>query len=621
MTKAELLSLSRDELLAQAVVVGVLNVETKSRADLVDAIAERLGLGVVEVPAAEPTPAARPRGLLGRARALIARVIEKGLHMPSTTSTREAGANTKEPTARAALPTVTLAKIYVAQGHPARAVEVLRQVLVRNPADAEATLLLESLRPAPAASPQPSEPLVAAEAEPEPEVAAAVEPAAEPAVAVEPEVAAAVESAVASEPEVAAAVEPAAEPVVAAEPEAAPAAESAVASEPEVAAAVEPAAEPVVAAEPEAAAAVEPVVAAEPEVAAAVEPVVAAEVELDSLVDEMTEERLASVAPVEAPVELVAEAGAGQPLAEVEVVTQAEPREVAAAGLDQAPSSGEFVRSTAAALNAEAVLASAPKAALNPEADAELPPGPGPQPMLDDRPLPERYDVDEAVLMPVDPTTAYLYWEVRPSTYEQVLATSRAARLVIRLLLSFDGKSARRDIYPDRLFGDVFVDELPDGADMRAVLGFVVGGVFSPLATGPTTASPPATVATRLADSLATWTRATTALLPAPLPAGIALSIALAHTRDQTLEPQLEVLAGLPDLAAALGLDPAATDDEIAVLTGEGYEGRAWLLGTSPGEKKAQRVGRIRAPGARWVGSSEVASTFGSSEGVGSLAR
>jgi hypothetical protein len=595
MTKAELLSLSRDELLAQAVVVGVLNVETKSRADLVDAIAERLGLGVVEVPAAEPTPAARPRGLLGRARALIARVIEKGLHMPSTTSTREAGANTKEPTARAALPTVTLAKIYVAQGHPARAVEVLRQVLVRNPADAEATLLLESLRPAPAASPQPSEPVVAAE----PEVAAAVEP----------------------EPEVAAAVEPAAEPAVAVEPEVAAAVESAVASEPEVAAAVEPAAEPVVAAEPEAAAAVEPVVAAEPEVAAAVEPVVAAEVELDSLVDEMTEERLASVAPVEAPVELVAEAGAGQPLAEVEVVTQAEPREVAAAGLDQAPSSGEFVRSTAAALNAEAVLASAPKAALNPEADAELPPGPGPQPMLDDRPLPERYDVDEAVLMPVDPTTAYLYWEVRPSTYEQVLATSRAARLVIRLLLSFDGKSARRDIYPDRLFGDVFVDELPDGADMRAVLGFVVGGVFSPLATGPTTASPPATVATRLADSLATWTRATTALLPAPLPAGIALSIALAHTRDQTLEPQLEVLAGLPDLAAALGLDPAATDDEIAVLTGEGYEGRAWLLGTSPGEKKAQRVGRIRAPGARWVGSSEVASTFGSSEGVGSLAR
>jgi hypothetical protein len=613
MTKAELLSLSRDELLAQAVVVGVLNVETKSRADLVDAIAERLGLGVVEVPAAEPTPAARPRGLLGRARALIARVIEKGLHMPSTTSTREAGANTKEPTARAALPTVTLAKIYVAQGHPARAVEVLRQVLVRNPADAEATLLLESLRPAPAASPQPSEPVVAAEAEPGVAAAAAVEPepevaaAVESAVASEPEVAAAVESAVAAEPEVAAAVEPA----VAAEPEVAAAVEPVVAAEPEVAAAVEPAAEPVVAAEPEVAAAVEP----------AAEPVVAAEVELDSLVDEMAEERPASVAPVEAPVELVAEAGAGEPLAEVEVVTQAEPREVAAAGLDQAPSSGEFVRSTAAALNAEAVLASAPKAALNPEADAELPPGPGPQPMLDDRPLPERYDVDEAVLMPVDPTTAYLYWEVRPSTYEQVLATSRAARLVIRLLLSFDGKSARRDIYPDRLFGDVFVDELPDGADMRAVLGFVVGGVFSPLATGPTTASPPATVATRLADSLATWTRATTALLPAPLPAGIALSIALAHTRDQTLEPQLEVLAGLPDLAAALGLDPAATDDEIAVLTGEGYEGRAWLLGTSPGEKKAQRVGRIRAPGARWVGSSEVASTFGSSEGVGSLAR
>ena len=33
--------------------------------------------------------------------------------------------------------------------------------------------------------------------------------------------------------------------------------------------------------------------------------------------------------------------------------------------------------------------------------------------MLDDAPLPTRYDVDECVAIPVDPRTLYVYWEVR----------------------------------------------------------------------------------------------------------------------------------------------------------------------------------------------------------------
>ena len=35
--------------------------------------------------------------------------------------------------------------------------------------------------------------------------------------------------------------------------------------------------------------------------------------------------------------------------------------------------------------------------------------------MLDDAPLPERYDTNEVVLMPVDPRTVFAYWEVRQS--------------------------------------------------------------------------------------------------------------------------------------------------------------------------------------------------------------
>jgi hypothetical protein len=598
MTKAELLSLSRDELLAQAVVVGVLNVETKSRADLVDAIAERLGLGVVEVPAAEPTPAARPRGLLGRARALIARVIEKGLHMPGAGSVRESTA--KEPTARAALPTVTLAKIYVAQGHPARAIEVLRQVLVRNPDDAEATALLATLRP------PTVDPVAASAPAPEPGVGepAPATPVREPSVPPSP---------LDAEPETAVAAE--AGPVVAAEAGPVVAAEAG----PVVAAE----AGPVVAAEPAALPDVETTVATShpPEVAVAV-------LATDKLLDEVAKEGPPSVPPSVVPVEAIVDVTTipATPLAtateDAAEATEAPVGEIVAsadASLDQAPSSLEFARPNAASLNAEATAASAPKAPKENDEAELLPPGPGPQPMLDDRPLPERYDVDEAVLMPVDPTTAYLYWEVRPSTYEGVLATSRAARLVIRLLLSFDGKNARRDIYPDRLFGDVFVDELPDGAEMRALLGYVVNGVFSPLATAPMTSSPPATVATRLADSLATWTRATTALLPPPLPAGIALSIALAHTRDTTLEPQLDVLAGLPELASALGLD---SDDPAGGASFEGssqpyeheHEGRVWLLGAQNGGHGPLRVGRVRAPGARWVGSSDLAQPLGSSD-------
>ena len=49
-----------------------------------------------------------------------------------------------------------------------------------------------------------------------------------------------------------------------------------------------------------------------------------------------------------------------------------------------------------------------------------------PSHLLDDSPLPERYDVDECVAIPVDPRTLYVYWEIREKTIEYVRVTRPA---------------------------------------------------------------------------------------------------------------------------------------------------------------------------------------------------
>lgn len=440
MTKAELLSLSRDELIARAREAGVADPDAKTRADLVDALAKLLE-PATSGNAAEP-PAPKPRGFFGRARALIARVIEKGLHLPTPATFRD---NVREETARAPLPTVTLARIYLSQGHDARAAEVLRDVLSRDPHDAEARDLLASIAGQPA-------------------------PPAEPRVVEVPN------SSTLAGP-------PPASPVV-------------VTSAP---AAIDDGAAP------------------------------------DALVE---------VAPPP--------------------------------GLQTSDSGGS-----------------------------------GPKPMLDDTPLPARYDVDEAVVMSVDPTTAYVYWEIRAETKRALRDRAPHGRLVVRLSLGFEGREARRDIYPDTDIGDVFVDELPEGARIRATLGFLVDDAFTPLAQGPATTSPPATMATRLADSLASWTPAHTELLEGPLPPAVALSIALAHTTDPSLRPQLDVLARVPGFRL-VGEGSAGSEEDVDAL-GSSEDGE-----TDPHEARAALLGRGLADGPPGAGAGE---TRRRRRGTGPLAR
>ena len=91
-------------------------------------------------------------------------------------------------------------------------------------------------------------------------------------------------------------------------------------------------------------------------------------------------------------------------------------------------------------------------------------------------PLPERYDVDEVVAIAVDPTTIYVYWEVRPTTMARARARRPEGQLALRVMSvtpSWDGPLAQtRDLRIDPLFGDLFVRELPPGANVRVSVGW-----------------------------------------------------------------------------------------------------------------------------------------------------
>jgi hypothetical protein len=125
--------MTRDELVARARALGVERAELMTRVELHDELVRR----------AEPDPAEqrRARGWLGVARDLVASVVESGLNLPDAAALirgREFDGLGPSPVA-----TVTLAQIYAAQGHHARAIAVLDQVLEKEPDHAAARALRE----------------------------------------------------------------------------------------------------------------------------------------------------------------------------------------------------------------------------------------------------------------------------------------------------------------------------------------------------------------------------------------------------------------------------------------------------------------------------------------------
>jgi hypothetical protein len=152
MDRAELERLDRDTLIARAEAAGVTRARILTRPELVDELLLRSE--------ADQSTKQRSRGLFGRARDLLARVVERGLHLPDAAQTIRAvgGFLAKRSSAPAALPTLTLAEIYRVQGYRDRAVETLQRVLLREPDHAPARTLLAQLRDEAYAVPPPRMP-------------------------------------------------------------------------------------------------------------------------------------------------------------------------------------------------------------------------------------------------------------------------------------------------------------------------------------------------------------------------------------------------------------------------------------------------------------------------------
>jgi hypothetical protein len=126
----DLKNLSQAELIDRAERLGVPNPQALERDELLAAIAER-----------RDAPASARGGWLGRARDLVARVVERGLHMPDAAAILRGAAPPTPMPPPPPLSTVTLAEIYAAQGHFTKAVKVLEEVLEREPEHSEARAL------------------------------------------------------------------------------------------------------------------------------------------------------------------------------------------------------------------------------------------------------------------------------------------------------------------------------------------------------------------------------------------------------------------------------------------------------------------------------------------------
>ena len=132
--------------------------------------------------------------------------------------------------------------------------------------------------------------------------------------------------------------------------------------------------------------------------------------------------------------------------------------------------------------------------------------------MLDAEPLPDHYDVDECVGIPVDPTTLFVYWEVRRDTVEAMQRAVPGATLCLRVVAvapSWDGPVETSFDQPvDAWVGDWFFRGLPAGSIARAAIGWTSRGSFVPVAHSPALEAAPEGASPIVADVLVRWTPA-----------------------------------------------------------------------------------------------------------------
>jgi len=130
--------MARAELLDRARSLGAKRPELMTRVELRDEI--------VRLTEQDPIVRRRSRGWLGVARDLVASVMDSGLNLPGAAAAIRGGAAPKpEWQGPAPVATVTLAEIYIAQGHAERAHAVLDEVLRSEPDHAAALALRDRL--------------------------------------------------------------------------------------------------------------------------------------------------------------------------------------------------------------------------------------------------------------------------------------------------------------------------------------------------------------------------------------------------------------------------------------------------------------------------------------------
>jgi len=130
--------LSRDELVERARALGARRPEVMTRVELRDEI--------VRLSETDPMARRRSRGWLGVARDLVASVVDAGLNLPAAAKAIRGDARpAEETTGPPPVATLTLAEIYLAQGHTDRALATLEEVLSAEPEHAAALALRERI--------------------------------------------------------------------------------------------------------------------------------------------------------------------------------------------------------------------------------------------------------------------------------------------------------------------------------------------------------------------------------------------------------------------------------------------------------------------------------------------
>ena len=451
MQRHQLQALSREELIAQAEQAGVPKPRVLTQAELIDEILKRT--------VGSEKERTRARGWLGRARDLLATVVEKGLHLPDAAAAIRNGPKGWPPPPPP-LPTVTLAEIYAAQGHLERAVAVLEEVLRREPDHQEARELRERFLSQLTRGPKSSDAPVSAAADTEPSRADAERAAAKEAVA-KPSDEPSQRSAPASRVVV---IQDDADTLVTAQREPAPR-ERAVESARSERAADPPAADPPAA---------EPLAAAEMEPSAAPEP--APIVELHTAAIGAPEDEVAPVA--DARLTAAADDASATKSAAIDGADATD-------GVAFTELPGEVPEAPATTSELTDVEAAAAEMAAAPDAAPVN--------------VPEHYDVDEVVALAVDPSTFYVYWEVRPTTFAHMATRSPGGSLSLRVTAvtpGWDGPIVEtRDVPIDALHGDHFIHHVRPRADVRVSVGWIAEGRFDPIAIGAEVSAPRAFVA------------------------------------------------------------------------------------------------------------------------------